>query len=133
MAITANRAHIPSPLAAFRAGEQFSGEQRRRGRRTAENGVGFAHVVFEEASVFAVLVAHDAEVEFRVAGAEGVPGRGGVDLFHEAAGALEVAVDDVDVVDFVAAEEEGQTDVPKGLEAGAENADGVDVCAAGED
>ena len=133
MAITANRADIPSLLPAFRAGEQFGGEQRRGGRRAAENGVGFAHVVFEEAGVFAVLVAHDAEVEFGVAVTEGVPGGRSVDLFHEGAGALEVAVNDVDVVDFVAAEEEGEADVPEGLEAGAEDADGVDVGAAGED
>lgn len=37
------------------------------------------------------------------------------------------------VVDFRAAEEERETDVPEGLEAGAEDAEGVDVCAAGED
>jgi len=36
---------------------------------------------------------------------------------HEGAGAVEGAVDDGEVVDFGAAEEEGEVDVPEGLEA----------------
>jgi len=36
---------------------------------------------------------------------------------HEGAGAVEGAVNDGEVVDFGAAEEEGEVDVPEGLEA----------------
>lgn len=39
----------------------------------------------------------------------------------------------MDVVDLRAAQEEGEADVPEGLEAGAEDADGVDSGAAVED
>lgn len=51
----------------------------------------------------------------KVSGDGGIEGAG--ERGHEGAGAVEGAVDDGEVVDFLAAEEEGEVDVPKGLEA----------------
>ena len=50
-----------------------------------------------------------------ISGDGGVEGAG--EGLHEGAGAVEGAVDDGKVVDFGAAEEEGEVDVPEGLEA----------------
>lgn len=130
---TADRADIPALPPALDAGQILGGEQGLRAGGAAEDGIRFADVLFDEAVVLAVFVAHDAEAEFLVRVPEVLPFGGCVDGFHQLAGALEAAVDDVDVVDIPAAEEEGEADVPEGLEAGAENADGVDGGAAGED
>ena len=50
-----------------------------------------------------------------VGGDGGVEGAG--EGLHKGAGAVEGAVDDGEMVDFGAAEEEGEVDVPEGLEA----------------
>ena len=52
---------------------------------------------------------------------------------HDLFCAGEGAVDDVDVMDVRAAEEKGEADVPLGLEASAEEEEGVDSGAFGED
>jgi len=50
-----------------------------------------------------------------ISGDGGIEGAG--EGLHEGAGAVEGAVNDGEVVDFGAAEEEGEVDVPEGLEA----------------
>lgn len=66
--------------------------------------------------------------DVRVVGAPGVRvGVGAVELGEELVRALEVAVDDVEVVDVGAAEEESESDVPVGLLACAEDGYVVDV------
>ena len=88
---------------------------------------------FEQALVFAVFGADDAEGEFGDGVAEGFPIWRGVEGVHEGFGAGEGTVYDVYVVDFCTAEHQGETDVPFCLFAGAEDGDGVDVGAALED
>lgn len=110
--ITAYRADISPLLPAFRRGEVFRREKGGGARGAAEDGVGFADVFFQQTDVFAVFVADDAEVEFVVCVAQAFPFFGGVDVGHELARAFKVAVDDVDVVDIAAAQDEGEADVP---------------------
>lgn len=88
---------------------------------------------FHQTVVFPVLVAHDAEIDLVVGFSQVFPFWRGVDVGHELAGTGKVPVYDVHVVDLGAAEEEGKTDVPEGLGAGAENGDGVDAGATIED
>ncbi len=125
--------NVPPLLAALGAREVFGREQGRRAGRAAEKDIGFADTFFQHARVFAVIGAHDAEVEFLVRLSEMRPAVGGVYFRHEGAGAREGPVDDVDVVDVRAAQEQGEPDVPEGLQAGAEDGDRVHGAAAGED
>ena len=90
-------------------------------------------MLFEQALVLAILAAHDAKGQFVVAVAKMLPLRRRVDGVHETLGAVEGAVHNVDVVDFGAAEEEREADVPQSLGAGAEDGDGVNSGAAGEE
>ncbi len=78
---------------------------------------------FKQALVFSVFGAYDAECELGVGLAESLPGGGGVKILHEIFGTREGAIDDVDVVNFGAAEEERKSDVPGCLGAGAEDSD----------
>ena len=80
-------------------------------------------MLFQQALVFAVFGAYDAECEFRVGLAESRPRRGSIEFLHEIFSAREGAVDDVDMVNLGAAEEERKSDVPGGLGAGTEDGD----------
>lgn len=131
-AVAADGGDVAAFFAAFGRCEVFVREQRGSARRAEEDSVGFPNILFQQALVFAVFGADDTEGEFGDRLAEGFPVRGGVEVVHEGSGAGEGAVDDVDVVDVVAAEHEGEADVPFCLFAGAEDGDGVDVCAAVE-
>lgn len=92
------------------------------GRCTAEDDVCGAYILLQEACVIAVIRRKDACVEFwaRHEFCDGV-----VAGLHEAQdhllGSCEIAVDDVEVVDFAAAEYHGDIDMPESLQAGAED------------
>lgn len=89
-------------------------------------------MLFEQTAV--VLEVGGQGGEFGV-GVEGGVEAAGVDLqfLHQLQGAVEAAVDDVDVGDVRTAEEEGQPEVPVGLFAAAEDGDGVHVLSLLED
>ena len=131
--VAADGGEVAALLAAFGGGEVLGWEKWGGARGAEEEGVGLANPLFQESRVLAVLWREDAELEFGVGGAEFGKGRVGVEFMHQGFGAGEGPVDDVDVVDGVTAEDEGQADVPGCLFAGAEDGDGVDVGAARED
>ena len=106
-AIAADGADVAGFAAALGVREVFGGEQGGGAGRAEEYDVWFADVVLEQAVVFAVVGADDAEGQFFVRFAEVGPVVGGVDFLHEGLGAREGAVDDVDVVDLGATQEEG--------------------------
>lgn len=133
LAITPNRTDITPFLPPLSASEVFRRKQRRSARCAAEYDIGTTDMFFHQPVVFSVFVAHDAEIDLVVWFSEMFPFGGGVDVGHELAGAGEVPVYDVHVVDLWAAEKQGETDVPEGLGAGAEDSDGVDAAAAVED
>jgi len=99
-------ADVSSFLPAFGAGEILVWEKWRGAGCTEEDDIGFADVLFDQALVFAILGTHAAEGELRIRVPQILPFGGGVDFLHQSLRAGEGAVDDVDVVDFAAAEHE---------------------------
>ena len=98
-----------------------------------ENSVSLPHMFLKMDIPILKPSAQNAELEFGVFFPDGFPFGQGIVVIHELLGAGEGAVDDVDVVDLASLEEEGEADVPEGLAARAEDGDGVDFFALGED
>ena len=71
--VAAYRADISAFFSPFGAGEVFSREERGGAGRAEEDDVGFADVFFQQSLVLAVLGGDDAERQFRVRVAEGLP------------------------------------------------------------
>lgn len=119
--VGADGGDVAAFAAAFVGGEELGREERRGGRRGAEDDVGVADFFLEEAAVFAEFGREGAE--FDVA-----PGRVALrdEGLHELCAACEAAVDDVDVVDVFGAEEECEPNVPVCLLTRAEDGDGRD-------
>lgn len=130
--VGADEGDVAALFSTFTRGEDFVWEQRRGGGCAEEDGVGFADMSFDQALVFAVFGADNAECYFWVCVAEGFPFWGGVEFMHEGLCPCEGAVDDVDVVDFVPAKEKGEADMPCGLFASAEDGDRVNFMTFGE-
>lgn len=131
--IAADGADVAAFSAAFGAGEEFGGEERREAGRAEENGVRAAHVFFQDAVVFAVIGADDAEAELGVDGAQVGPVGAGVDFFQEVLRPGEAAVHDVDVVNVCASQDQSEPDVPIRLLAGPKDRDSMDFLATVED
>lgn len=127
--IAPDRTDIPPLPPSLRGGQVLRREQRLHGRRAAEYDVRFAHRLFQQPLVFAEVAAQDAE--FRV-GAQLIM-VDGIEFLHQTPRTCEGAVDDVDVLDVVAAQQERDPDVPEGLFPRAEDGEGVDVRASVQD
>lgn len=90
-------------------------------------------MLFEDTIKFAMVGAYDAEAEFVVGGPNVAPFGCCVDFAQQLEGAGRGAVDDVNVMDLGATENEGKPNVPSCLLAGTENSDSVDVLSPIED
>lgn len=130
-AVRADGADIPALFPAVGTGEDIGGEERGGGGGAHEDGIGLVDMAAEMLVIFLVLGAQDGELEFRVGrlGADAGPFVLGVEVVHQLLGPLEGPVDDVDMVDFGPAQQQREPDVPPGLQAGAEDGDGVDALA----
>ena len=124
--VAADGADVAAFSAAFGAGEEFGGEERRDAGRAEENGVRPAHVFFQDAVVFAVICADDAEAELGVDGAQVGPIGAGVDFLQEVLRAGEAAVHNVDVMNVCASQDQSEPDVPIRLLAGPKDRDSMD-------
>lgn len=141
--VGADGGEVAAFFAAFRVGEEGCWEKRSQRRSGEENGAAGADGGFEEAVIFAVGGGEDLDFGARERGRGlwvpvcGDEGRVHVELggllvwavqaLEEVVNAFEVAVDDVEVVNIRAAQEQGESDVPVGLLACAEDDDVVDV------
>lgn len=90
-------------------------------------------MIFKHTFELAMVGAYDAEAEFVVGGSKVCPFGCCVDFAQELEGAGRGAVDDVNVVDLGATQNEGKPNMPGGSLAGTENGDFVDVLSPIED
>lgn len=131
--IASDGADVAALAAAFGRGQKLGREQRGGTRRAEEDDIGAADVLFEHAGVFAVIGRKDTEAKFLVAdGAQSSPVGRRVDFVQELQSARRRAIDDVNVVNVLPAQNQSEPDVPGGLAAGTEDCDAVDVLAAVE-
>jgi len=130
--VATNASNVAALLAALGVDEVAGGEERCRGGRGAEDDVARADVLLEQALVFGVRGRENGLLRAGVVfGADGIDivrvvGDRVVEAHEAVAGGVEGAGDDVEVVDLVATQEQGEADVPVGLLAGAEDRDVVD-------
>lgn len=126
-----DEAALPPPLVAR---EDLRVEERLARRHTAEHHVRGADLLAQQASVLAVAGRENAE---RHGGPALALLEGGGDYVKFAQNGVcaggEGAGYEVDVLDCVPAREEGEADVPVGLEAGSEGGEGLDGAALGEE
>lgn len=78
--VAADGADVAALSAALGAGEEFGGEERGEAGCAEEYGIGAPHVFFQDAVVFAVVGANDAEAELGVYGSQVGPVWAGVDF-----------------------------------------------------
>lgn len=130
--VAADASNVAAFFTALRVDEVACREKRRERRRRAEDDVAGADVLLQQALVLCVRGREDGLLRARVVlvadciDVGGVVGEGVVEAHDAVAGGVEGARDDVEVVDFVAAKEQGEADVPVCLLAAAEDCDVVD-------
>lgn len=90
-------------------------------------------MLFKHTVVFAMVGAYDAEAKFVIGGPKVCPFGCCVDFAHEVECAGRGAIEDVNVMDLGATENEGKPNMPGSLFSGTENSDSVDVLSPIED